>query len=142
MKPSELNVDIEMKALLSGRISVDSVPVPVYAAGEKPTTGVPDDFIEIFYNGYLNSISENRVIVKGAMAVVMSNRLFEDGSVKTNRVKKLLQQFEDCIDGVSTTHYFLKLSPDGFITPTTENQTTGYSTTILNVEWRTLSTTI
>lgn len=138
MKPSELNVDIELQSLLAGNISVDTTPVPVYAAGEKPTTGVPDDFIEIFYNGYVNSVSENRVIVKGAMAVAMSNRLFEDGSIKTNRVKKLLHQFETLVDKVSTTHYFFKLTPDGFITPTTANQTSGYSTTILNVEWRTL----
>lgn len=138
MKPSELNVDIEMKALLSGNVVAETTPVPVYASGETPTTGVPDDFIEIYYNGYVNSVSENRVVAKGAMAVAMSNRLFEDGSVKTNRVKKLLQQFEDLVDGVSTEHYFFKLSPDGFITPTTANQTSGYSTTILNVEWRTL----
>lgn len=138
MKPSELNVDIELKSLLVGHISTDSTPVPVYAAGETPTTGLPDDFVEIFYNGYVDSISENRVVARGAMAVSMSNRLFEDGSVKTNRVKKLLEQVEQLVDKVSSTHYFFKLSPDGFITPTTANQTNGYSTTILNVEWRTL----
>lgn len=138
MKPSELNVDIELKSLLTGHISVGSTSVPVFAAGETPTTGVPDDYIEIFYNGYVDSISENRVVARGAMAVSMSNRLFEDGSVKTNRVKKLLEQFEQLVDKVSSTHYFFKLSPDGFITPTTANQTNGYSTTILNVEWRTL----
>lgn len=110
----------------------------MYADGEIPTTNVPDDFIEIFYNGNVDSITENRSIGRGYIAIALSCRLFEDGSVKNNRVRKILEQFEDRVDRVKSEHYFFKLTADGFITPTTADQASGYSTTILNVEWRTL----
>lgn len=137
MKPSELKVDIELKSLLSGIVAGTS-PVLVYAEGEMPTDKIPDDFIEILYNGPVDSITDDRFWGRGYMAIALSNRLSEDGSVKTNRVRKILEQFETRINRAKTEHYFFKLTPDGFITPTTANQTNGYSTTILNVEWRTL----
>lgn len=137
MKPSELKVDIELKSLLSGIVAGTS-PVLVYAEGEMPTDKIPDDFIEILYNGPVDSITDDRFWGRGYMAIALSNRLSEDGSVKTNRVRKILEQFEARINKAKTEHYFFKLTPDGFITPTTANQTNGYSTTILNVEWRTL----
>lgn len=137
MKPSELKVDIELKSLLSG-IVVGSDPVVVYAEGEMPTDKVPNDFIEVLYNGPVDSITEDMTVGRGYMAVALSNKLSDDGSVKTNRVRKILEQFETRINRAKTEHYFFKLTPDGFITPTTANQTNGYSTTILNVEWRTL----
>lgn len=137
MKPSELVVDIELKSLLTN-IVVGSSPITVYSDGETPTTGVPDDYIEVLYNGGVDSVTEDRAVGRGYMIVALSCRLFEDGSVKTNRVRKILEQFECKVNKAKTEHYFFKLPPDGFITPTAANQTTGYSTTILNVEWRTL----
>lgn len=137
MKPSELAVDTELKSLISGHILAGTTPVPVYANGEMPTGSLPDDFIEILYNGAVDSLTENHVVGRGYMAVAMSNKLYENGTVKIKRVKKLLEQFEGLVDKASSSHYFFKLTPDGFITPTTASQTSGYSHTILNVEWRT-----
>ena len=60
-----------------------------------------------------------------------------DGRVKKNIVSQILTQAEQLIKGVSMQGYFFDISSDSVITPTTTNLTTGYSTTIINVEWHT-----
>ena len=69
--------------------------------------------------------------------VSLYSKLNDDGSVKKNRVSKLLKQFDDLIERKITTNYFYQYAPQRFITPTTPNITSGYSVTTLNLQWHT-----
>ena len=64
-------------------------------------------------------------------------QLNNDGSVKKNRVEKILEQFDDLVEKHATENYFFQYDEQQFITPTTPNVTSGYSITTLNLRWTT-----
>lgn len=138
MKPSELAVDIELRDFLTGKVLIGTTSLPVYADGERPSNKVPDDFIEINYNGDPWSVTDKMSMWRGNLIVSLYCKLNEDSSVKTNRVRKLLEQFDSIINRKASEHYFYNLDLNRPITPTTANLQIGYSATVLNVEWRTL----
>ena len=66
-------------------------------------------------------------------------KMNDDGSVKNNRVNKILAQFDTLIDKKVIGKYHFAYAADRFITPTTPNQSSGYSTTSLNLNWHTVN---
>lgn len=56
-------------------------------------------------------------------------------TVNTGRVRKLLAQVSPLVHRKVSQGFVFSFDPTNVITPTTTNLTTGYSTTILNVEW-------
>ena len=56
-------------------------------------------------------------------------------SKKRKRVKQIIAQCAELVDGKLSQGFFFEFNADNVITPTTVNLTTGYSTTILNVKW-------
>lgn len=158
MRPSSIEPDVELRVSLQNRIRVGlagggSQIVTVYGDWERPTNMLPDDFIVIYQNGDVDGIGMENDFARGYIMVGLYCKLNDDGSVKKNRVKKLLRQLdeifieriEDPQTHVVTEHY-KKLVTDNyvyeydaqrFITPTTPNQTSGYSITNLNLRWHT-----
>lgn len=56
-------------------------------------------------------------------------------TVNTSRVRKILAQVAPLVHRKVSQGFVFTFDPTNVITPTTTNLTTGYSTTILNVEW-------
>lgn len=143
MKPSSIEPDVELKNYLSGQIHIgtgtSAQEVTVYSDWERPTNQLPTDFIVIYINGDIEGVAMDMPYAKGYLMVSLYCKLNDDGSVKKNRVKKLLEQFDDLIEKAITTHYHFEYDAARFITPTTPNQTSGYSVTSLNLRWTTTS---
>ena len=142
IKPSQIKPDIELRDLLQGRVTVvrsagKTEPVTVYSDWERPTNKLPDDFIVIYINGNVSGVGSRVDFAQGYLMVSLYCKLNDDGSVKKSRVAKLLEQFEELVDKAKTEHYFYELEMERYITPTTPNQTSGYSTTTLNLRWHT-----
>lgn len=142
MHPSEIVPDVELCNFLKGKIS--SLPedgsmkdVTVYSDWEQPTNMLPDDFIVIYINGDIDGIGLHNDFAKGYIIVGLYCKLNDDGSVKKNRIKKILEQFDILIEKCITENYFFEYDFPRFITPTTPNQTSGYSVTNLNLRWHT-----
>lgn len=137
--PADIQPDVELREYLQGRVVVgeDEAPVAVYGDWERPTNDVPDDFIVIMMNGNPSSVGLNVDYAKGWVMVSLYCRLNNDGSVKKNRVKRILRQFDNLVEGHCTTNYHFKHEAEQFITPTTPNSTSGYSVTTLNLKWTT-----
>lgn len=139
--PSSIQPDVELRDFLQGQISVGSgsseQPVVVYGDWERPTNEVPDDFIVIMLNGEPSSLGLNIDYANGYLMISLYCRLNNDGSVKKNRVKKILDQFDTLVEDRTTTNYHFKYDSQQFITPTTPNVTSGYSVTTLNLRWTT-----
>ena len=140
--PSSIHPDTELRDFLQEKISVvvqggTTEYVTVYGDWEKPTNKVPDDFIIIMHNGDVGGVGMDTYFADGYIMVSMYNRLNDDGSVKKNRVEKILKQFDELIEHLITDNYFYKYDPQRFITPTTPNVTSGYSITTLNLRWHT-----
>lgn len=141
-KPSLIQPDIELRDFLKGQISVGlagggTKKVAVYSDWEKPTNNLPADFIVIFLNGDIGGVGMKSNYAEGYIMVSLYSKLNEDGSVKRNRVQKILSQFDELIERKATTNYFFKYSAPRFITPTSPNITSGYSVTTLNLMWHT-----
>lgn len=143
MIPSEIRPDLALKSILDGQIELqysatESVTIKVYAQGERPNTGLDDEFVEILFNGAVRSKTKPIGLVRGALLVAIYVKSYEDGSVFQYRVDSILKQLEEKVSNVSADRFFFSLNLDNIITPTTVNVTSGYSTTILNVEWHTV----
>lgn len=142
MKPSQINADVELRDLLKGLPTVQSptgamLPVEVYIGADRPLTGVGDDFIDISYNGDPRSVDIAMGVIRGSLVVSLFSKLNSDGTIKRNRVQKILEQFEDMVHHKTSEHFCYVMDLTRFITPTTANQSSGYSVTRLNVEWHT-----
>lgn len=142
MRPSEIRPDIALKKLLEGnlilqRSETDFVDVKVYAQGERPNDGLDSEFVEILLNGSIRSVTKPIGLLRGSIALVVYVKTYDDGSVFQYRVDSLLKLIEEKVSNISSGDYFFEINPNNIITPTTVNVTTGYSTTILNINWKT-----
>lgn len=136
---SSIQPDIALKEFLSGEISVETTPVTVYADWERPTNGLDTDFVVIYINGDVEGVGMDTPFARGYLMVSLYCKLNDDGSVKKNRVRKILEQFDTLLEKKVAGDYHFEYEPDRFITPTTPNQTSGYSVTTLNLRWTTTS---
>lgn len=139
INPSHIEPDKALATFLDGTITVgaDNQPVRVYSNWERPTNGLDTDFVTVYINGDISGIGLNNDFASGYLMVSLYCKMNDDGSVKTNRVKKILEQFDAIIDGLVTDGYYYDYPAQRFITPTTPNQSSGYSITTLNMRWHT-----
>lgn len=150
--PSSIEPDVELRVFLQNKVRVGlagggSQMVTVYGDWERPTNMLPDDFIVIYQNGDVEGIGMENDFARGYIMVGLYSKLNDDGSVKKNRVKKLLHQLDVLFSDTSTDppryrpiitdNYIFEYDAQRFITPTTPNQTSGYSITNLNLRWHT-----
>lgn len=143
MHPSDIQPDIALQSLLKDQITVGSgraaTKVPVYADWERPTNGVPNDFVVVFINGDIGGVGMDTPFARGYIIVSLYNKLNDDGSVKKTRVNKILKQFDRLVEKCVSDGYHFEYDAQRFITPPSPNQTTGYSVTNLNLRWHTTS---
>lgn len=111
--------------------------IAVFGDWEKPTNEVPDDFLIIMNNGDVGGLGMDINYANGYIAVSLYCKLNDDGTVKKNRITKILEQFDSIIERFCSANYFYRYASPQFITPTTPNITSGYSITTLNLVWHT-----
>lgn len=143
MRPSEIRPDLALKTLLDGQIvlrksATESVVIDVYAHGERPNAGLASEFVEILFNGAVRSLTKPIGVLRGNVVVSVYVKSYEDGSVFQYRVDSIMKQIEEKVSSKESDGYFFEINPDNIITPTTTNIASGYSTTILNIEWHTI----
>ena len=143
MRPSEIRPDLALKRLLEGNIilqksETEFADVKVYAQGERPNDGLDSEFVEILLNGSVRSVTKPMGLLRGNIALAVYVKTYDDSSVFQYRVDALLKLIEEKVSPSTSENYFFEINPDNIITPTTVNVTTGYSTTILNIEWHTV----
>lgn len=143
MRPSEIRPDLALKKLLEGNIilqrsETDFANVRVYAQGERPNNRLDSEFVEVLLNGSVRSVTKPMGLLRGRIALAVHVKTYDDGSVFQYRVDALLKLIEEKISQSAQGNYFFEINPNNIITPTTVNVTTGYSTTILNIDWHTL----
>lgn len=144
MNLSELTPDTALVALLDGKVTVQtsatsSRTVKSYAQAEQPQTGLDDEFISIFYNGTVRSITRPIGVFRGNIALTLYCKSNPDGTAKRKRIASMIDQATNLVNGMTSQGFFFELDPANVITPTTVNLTNGYATTVLNVEWSTIN---
>jgi len=83
MNLSELSPLPALKTILVAA----GVSSPIYE-GSKPTSGLPDSFIELYENGSLKSDTENMGILNGAVLLSINVKLLSTGEI--NKKKEAL----------------------------------------------------
>ena len=143
LHPAHIEPDVELRDYLTGQITVgdgaSAQDVKVYADWERPTNELPTDFVVIYINGDVEGVAMDMPFAKGYLMVSLYCKLNDNGSVKKKRVKKILERFDELVEKAITAHYHFEYDASRFITPTTPNQTSGYSVTSLNLRWTTTS---
>lgn len=138
---SSIAPDEALRDFLQGRITVDSGSaahnIPVFGDWEKPTNDLSPDFIVIYINGDIEGIGKKQDFARGYVIVSLYCKMNDDGSIKKNRIKKILAQFDSLLAPCKTGGYFFEYDTPRYITPTTPNQSSGYSITMLNLTWHT-----
>lgn len=139
---SSIQPDVELRDFLQNKIRVGlagggSQMVTVYGDWERPTNDVPSDFLVVMLNGDIGGVGMDTHYAEGYIMVSLYSKMNDDGSVRKQRVSKILAQFDELIERLLTEHYFYKYTSPRFITPTTPNITSGYSITTLNLYWHT-----
>ena len=88
-------------------------------------------------NGDVKSVGMSVNYAEGYIVASLYSKLNDDGSIKKNRIQKILAQFDKLVEGRKTENYFFRYDHPRFLTPTTPNINSGYSTTSLNLKWHT-----
>ena len=139
---AEIRPDSELKKCLEGNITIqiseeaDYATIPVYQHGERPNTGLADEFIDISINGVIRSKTKPLGLFYGNLAVSVYCKTQNNGVVKEYRVSEVVSKLEEYLKYRKYGKFFFELNPQNLITPTTINVSSGYSVTVLNVQWR------
>lgn len=137
LRPYHIAPDVELASALDNQIFVGTTPVKVYSDWERPTNGLPTDFITVYINGDPGGVAMDVNFASGYLMVSLYCKMNDNGSVKKNRIAKILEQFDYLLEKKITQNYVFEYTANDFITPTTPNVTSGYSITTLNLRWRT-----
>ena len=139
MTIAELTPDTALAALLDGKVTVDknAKVVKVYAQGEQPNVGVDKDYITVVNNGVITSRTKPLGLFTGNLALSVNSKLNNDRTIKLSRMRKLVAQCAEIVNGATSQGFFFEFDATNVITPPTPNDSTGYATTILNVAWHT-----
>ena len=145
INPSAIAPDEELRdRLLEENITVvtgtdTTTPIAIFGDWERPTNETPNDFIVVMNNGDVGGYGNTVSFAEGFIMVSLYCKLNDDGSVKKNRIEKILKQFDALFERLVTDNYVFKYDQERFITPTTPNITSGYSVTTLNLVWHTVN---
>lgn len=137
---ADLNPDVALAALLDSKVSVQtsatqSHTIRAYADEERPNKNLADEFIDVEWNGGAQSLTEDPALFKGNLMLTIWCKAQTDGRAKKKLVKQIVAQVAPLVHRMVSQGFVFTFDPTNVITPTTTNLTTGYSTTILNVEW-------
>ena len=137
---ADLNPDVTLAALLDSKVSVQtsatqSHTIRAYADEERPNKNLADEFIDVEWNGGAQSLTEDPALFRGNLMLTIWCKAQTDGRAKKKLVKQIVSQVAPLVHRKLSQGFVFNFDPTNVITPTTTNLTTGYSTTILNVEW-------
>lgn len=137
---ADLNPDVALAALLDKVVTVktsetESHSIRAYADEGKPNVGLGNEFIEVDWNGGARSLTRPLGVFRGNLALSIYVKTQTDGRAKKKLVRQIISQCEELVNGKVSDGFYFEFDPMNAITPTTVNLTTGYSTTVLNVEW-------
>ena len=139
---SQLHPDKALKGLLDGKIEIamsssEKRIAKVYHQGERPNTNLGDEFIDVLYNGTIRAMTKPLGVYRGNLAIMLYCKAQSDGTGKFNRLESMVHQVELLVNEKGYDRYFFAIAPNEVITPMSYNATTGYTTTVLNIEYHT-----
>lgn len=142
MSIADISSDVVLAEILNNNIIVDASKtkkrtVRAYSANMQPNKDLPHEYISVYQNGIIQSKTKPIGLYYGNLALAIFVETQSNNTTKTNRTRQIIEQCEAMVNCKSYNGFYFELDPANIITPTTTNISTGYATTILNVEWHT-----
>lgn len=137
---ADIAPDIVLAKLLDNKIKVQtsatqSHTIRTYDDESRPNKGVGDEWVDVEWNGVARSLTDDPALFRGNLLLTVWVKAQPDGRAKKKIVRQIVSQIAPLVHLAVAGGYVFRFDPSQVITPTTTNLTTGYSTTILNVEW-------
>ena len=137
---ADIAPDIVLAKLLDNKIRVQtsatqSHAIRAYDDESRPNKGVGDEWVDVEWNGVARSLTDDPALFRGNLLLTVWVKAQPDGRAKKKIVRQIVSQIAPLVHLAVAGGYVFRFDPSQVITPTTTNLTTGYSTTILNVEW-------
>lgn len=138
---ADIAPDIVLAKLLDNKIKVQtsatqSHTIRTYDDESRPNKGVGDEWVDVEWNGVARSLTDDPALFRGNLLLTVWVKAQPDGRAKKKIVRQIVSQIAPLVHLAVAGGYVFRFDPSQVITPTTTNLTTGYSATILNVEWR------
>ena len=138
---ADIAPDIVLAKLLDNKIKVQtsatqSHTIRTYDDESRPNKGVGDEWVDVEWNGVARSLTDDPALFRGNLLLTVWVKAQPDDRAKKKIVRQIVSQIAPLVHPAVAGGYVFRFDPSQVITPTTTNLTTGYSTTILNVEWR------
>lgn len=138
---ADIAPDIVLAKLLDNKIKVQtsatqSHTIRTYDDESRSNKGVGDEWVDVEWNGVARSLTDDPALFRGNLLLTVWVKAQPDGRAKKKIVRQIVSQITPLVHLAVAGGYVFRFDPSQVITPTTTNLTTGYSTTILNVEWR------
>ena len=111
--------------------------IKAFPANKQPNKDLPKEYLSVYQNGITESLTKPIGLYRGNLALAIFVETQSDGTAKTQIIRQIIEQCEAIVNCKAYSGFYYEFDPANVITPTTTNISTGYSTTILNVEWRT-----
>lgn len=142
MSLATLNPDVVLAEALNDNVIVNTSDtefhtIKAYPANKQPNKDLPKEYLNVYQNGIIQSKTKPIGLYYGNLALAIFVETQSDGTAKTNRIRQIIEQCEAMVNERSYSGFHYQLDPANVITPTTPNINTGYTTTILNIEWHT-----
>lgn len=143
MSIAQLNPDVVLAEVLKDNVIVDNPPkkkryaIKAFPANKQPNKDLPKEYLSVYSNGITQSKTKPIGLYYGNLALAIFVETQSDGTAKTQIIRQIMEQCEAIVNCKSYNGFYYELDPMNVITPTTTNISTGYSTTIINVEWHT-----
>lgn len=142
MSISNLNPDVVLAEILTDNVIVNTSDtefrtIKAFPANKQPNKDLPKEYLNVYQNGIVQSRTKPIGLYYGNLALAIFVETQSDGTAKTQRIKQIIEQCEAMVNCKAYNGFYYELDPANVITPTTTNISTGYSTTILNIEWHT-----
>lgn len=142
MSIANLNPDVVLAEALNDNVIVNTSDtefhtIKAFPANKQPNKDLPKEYLNVYQNGIIESRTKPIGLYYGNLALAIFVETQSDGTAKTQRIRQIVEQCEAMVNSQNYGCFHYELDPANVITPTTTNISTGYSTTILNVEWHT-----
>lgn len=142
---SKLNPDGVFAEVLDGMVVLETTAwechtIKAYKYGKQPNKGLGDEFIVVQKNGVTSAKTNAPSGFRGTLAVIVSCKLQPDNTAKEYIIGEILSQIENAAKNRTHGKYFYWLISSNLLQDTVPNPASGYSTTALNVGWKTTET--
>lgn len=131
--------DISPLSALNTILVSAGVDCVIYDDDSKPTSGLPENYIELIQNGTLKSDTEKVSIVNGFVLLSINVKLLSTGTINTKKETLILKKFEDLFfNGKSAIsgNYTFGLDKNNMVY-SGRGLSEGYSSRVINLVFKT-----